>query len=343
MRRAGILAVVLASSAAHANMASPWQEGELVAEPFGPLREIAILRETLALDLRPLALGGPAQVTAVYHVENAGPERSTTLVFVSPRVSGQGAVRLDGAAVESRPLDALAIGRLPLAWRWPAGQGGAREHSPPSGFAFDVTLAPGKHTIAVAYAARAAAAHPHHEVYREHVVDYLLAPARAWGGFGRLEVAVTLPPGWRAQSTPALTRRGDVLERSFDGVPADQLSLVVRRPDPPALLAAVPVAGAALALGCVGLLAWVIGRKTRRLGGGADFVIAVSVTIVGGGLAAALTGIAGFGALAVLDATQLSRSWSYGHAGELLLLVLAAGVLGLVSGGVLYKLARRRP
>ena len=50
---------------------------------------------------------------------------------------------------------------------------------------------------------------------------YVLAPARAWGGFGGLDVEVLLPHGWRAAYTPDLLRNGDMLRRNFDVVPAD--------------------------------------------------------------------------------------------------------------------------
>jgi len=62
---------------------------------------------------------------------------------------------------------------------------------------------------------------------------YVLAPARDWGEFGRLDVVVHVPDGWQAQSTPPLERQQTTLRGSFMGLPADALLVTTRAPVPP--------------------------------------------------------------------------------------------------------------
>ncbi len=57
---------------------------------------------------------------------------------------------------------------------------------------------------------------------------YLLAPARDWGGFDKLDVKVLVPAGWKAASNLNLRRDGDVLRGTFEGIPDDALTLTVR-------------------------------------------------------------------------------------------------------------------
>jgi hypothetical protein len=59
---------------------------------------------------------------------------------------------------------------------------------------------------------------------------YILAPARQWQSFGRLEVSVQLPENWEHGSTPQLERDGDELRGSFDGLPGDALIVSTRAP-----------------------------------------------------------------------------------------------------------------
>ncbi|HEX8959863.1 MAG TPA: hypothetical protein VF770_08575, partial [Solirubrobacterales bacterium] len=112
MRKPLLLALALligalaAPAVAFANMAPPWLPGDVVGEPRGGARSVAIEREALAIDLRPLAAGDPAQVTATYHVRNDGPAQDLSLLFVATGLAGQGrapstSVTLDGVAVPS--------------------------------------------------------------------------------------------------------------------------------------------------------------------------------------------------------------------------------------------------
>ena len=82
----------------------------------------------------------------------------------------------------------------------------------------------------------------------------MLAPARAWDGFGGLDVTVHLPACWAAASRPELARVGDELRGSFDAVPADALALTVAPCDSARAKPICGVAGFILPLGALGLV-----------------------------------------------------------------------------------------
>jgi hypothetical protein len=65
-------------------------------------------------------------------------------------------------------------------------------------------------------------------MYRQFA--YILAPARAWAGFGGLDVTVHVPEEWTVVSTPGLQRDGGVLRGTFTDVPADAIALTLRPP-----------------------------------------------------------------------------------------------------------------
>ena len=69
-------------AAVWANAGPPHRPGRLVGEPNG-LDSMAIKKERLSFDLRPLATAGPALVEAAYEIANTGGERTVDLVFVS--------------------------------------------------------------------------------------------------------------------------------------------------------------------------------------------------------------------------------------------------------------------
>jgi hypothetical protein len=72
--------------------------------------------------------------------------------------------------------------------------------------------------------------HHAHQPTLRHQFAYVLSPARAWAGFGGLEVTVHAPPGWIAALTPTMTRTGDTFKGSYDRLPADAIALTVYAP-----------------------------------------------------------------------------------------------------------------
>ena len=232
--------VAMLATPALANMAPPYMPGDVVGEPRGAAKSVAIEREELALDLRPLAVGAPAQVTATYRVRNDGPAQSLSLVFVAPGLADQRdgpAVWLDGAPV---PSEATTQEVLPDTWQPPKstpGLGGGEDlyYATSSGdnraLGFTLALPPGRHDVRVSYPA-VATAYSGDSPVRYWQLGYVLAPARDWASFGGLDVRVDLPAGWSAASEPAIPRSGDALVGSFDAIPADALALTAQAPVP---------------------------------------------------------------------------------------------------------------
>lgn len=226
--------MILAPVAASANVGPPSWGGQLAGEPAG-ITDIAILREDLVIDLRPLADDGLVAVAATYHLDNRAAARHLDLVFASG--SGRPTefrVTLDARLIATAPLPGAT---LPASWNAPASTplpGGAgelayelRDAAIPVGFTLDVP--PGRHELSIAYTA-SAMRHHHGEPTVLHQFAYVLSPARAWAGFANLDVTVRLPPGWAAGTSPPLTWDHDALHAVFPGVPADAIALTVQAP-----------------------------------------------------------------------------------------------------------------
>jgi hypothetical protein len=230
------LVAAVCASAASANMGPPWIGGRVVAEPDG-MKGVRVLHETLVIDLKPVARGEFAHVEATYRFRNDGPARQLELLFATGANEIAGfAVVLDGTPVPSAPRD---VGELPPSWQPPKTTPGFNgyeiNYGPKLGgsdlktVGFTLAVSPGEHTVRVSYRA------PTSKYMRTYPVAYqqfayVLAPAKSWDGFGKLEVTVHVPEGWAAASEPALTRDGDTLSGTFDGIPADALALTIQAP-----------------------------------------------------------------------------------------------------------------
>ncbi|HKB05554.1 MAG TPA: hypothetical protein VKD90_25240 [Gemmataceae bacterium] len=255
-----------------ANVGPPASGGQLTAEPVG-IKDVAIERETLSIDLRPLAERGRAKVEAVYHLYNHGAERTLDLLFASGSADvADFRVWLDDRPVASAPA---ANATLPESWKAPTqtpGIGGGRvlnyplyRARPISPIAFVVTIPAGRHTLKVAYAADAGEhldGYP--TVYQQFA--YVLAPARSWAGFGGLDVTVQLPAGWHAASAPELSRDGDTLTGHFSDIPADSIALTIQAPAGLAYWSAVFGSIGLLVVAAIAgiYLCWRLGRTKGR-------------------------------------------------------------------------------
>ncbi len=328
---------------ASANMANPVQTGDPVGEPSGDLQAIAIAREDLRLDLRPLAADQPALVDATYQVRNVGGTTPTDLLFVAPALAETGAgVWLDGSAL---PFQRTRPATLPPSWQPPAttpGIAGADlpYQTPTAGaLLFAITLPPGVHQIRVHYSARATA-YSDGSPTRYWQIGYVLAPARQWASFGQLAVSVNLPPGWLAASRPVLTRGGDDLTGAFDGIPAAALALTVQSPPPRIVQRGPQIAvGGFLAALLVGLLGGVTLRRAKRR---SLWLLPIAV-VVGAGWALSTAGAETM--VGVVPAAQ--RAWTYGYdqvpASEASWAALAAGIIVVHGSAWLVGRAARRP
>jgi hypothetical protein len=249
------------------NSAPPFRDGSLAVEPNG-VRDVIIKRETLTLDMRPLADAKPVLVEALYLLDCKKAIDKVDLVFIAgSETTSAFEVTLDDqkVATSRRPVKDLEKD-LPVQWRPPHTTPGINSESvqyhtatPSFLWSFQLSLTPGEHRLRVRYEAVAASYRGKSPaIYWQ--LAYVLAPAREWGEFGGLDVTVYLPERWHAASQPLLTREGDTLVGRFDSLPADSLALTVQYPPP------------------VG--------ETKT--GGLDLV---SVTLVGGLVVCLLTGV----------------------------------------------------
>ncbi|HTU16980.1 MAG TPA: hypothetical protein VMG10_02860 [Gemmataceae bacterium] len=243
----GVFLSSLLPSIAWANIGPQWL-GDRTAEPLG-LKGVAIIREKLTIDLRPLSTVQPVEVEAIYHLNNSGSAKKLALLFITG-VTGVSdfEVRLDGRLVQSRrvpPEEQLSRrGELPKSWQPPDDMPGidsevGRSHShrrleDAILLAFVLELPPGRSTLSARYRARAYGEDEDYPTVT-WLFPYILAPAREWQSFGGLDVTVYLPETWQFKSKPDLEREGGVLRGRFTTLPADCLALAVRTPMGPEL------------------------------------------------------------------------------------------------------------
>ena len=57
--------------------------GNYGSDPQGGVKGIAITRQTLTIDLRPLMVPEPVHVEAIYYLNNPGPAKNLALLFVA--------------------------------------------------------------------------------------------------------------------------------------------------------------------------------------------------------------------------------------------------------------------
>jgi hypothetical protein len=343
----------LAAAPAHANVGPPMLGGDLVAEPTG-LETIDVASETLEIDLRPLAQAQPARISATYQLDNRGQGREVELMFVtlSPRVSSF-EVTLNGEYIEpnTQLIDATS---LPAAWQPPAqtpGLNGAAINYFPSGKVnsevavalFKPDIPAGPSTLTVRYEAEAVRYMGGGLPTDQWQLAYSLAPARSWASFGQLDVSVLAPPGWQVAAEPPLTRQGDALSGTFNGVPADAIALTTRAPEPalyriaafvlPGLLVVILAGGLAALL----RLGWLRGR-----GGKGVVLAALGLALLWAALVL-IIGMAGVlvppGLLPPLQANDYGYERAFTVIGVVVLAGLAAivGFAGAVVAGLLAR------
>ena len=198
----------------------------------------------------------PIDVSVAYSITNSGPAREIALIFASGAPSTAGfSATLNGRPIAAQPATDVAV---PAEWQPPATTPGLNgkdliyldpardtfdaqqvepwghypriaERSATSSYAFTATIPAGDSVLAVRYQAEPQQHRSggYTDQLKSYQFAYVLAPARAWDGFGDLDVTVHLPACWAAASRPELARAGDELRGSFDAVPADALALTV--------------------------------------------------------------------------------------------------------------------
>jgi hypothetical protein len=254
----------------------PRSWGDIVTEPWG-LKDIAIVHEQLTIDLRPLADADPVRVEVTYYFFNTGKAKKLGLLFVSGEAGvSDFEASLDGKSIATRTLSKEELqqhwSRFPAGWAPPYRCPGfernevycvlaERIQSVP--VSLDLELPAGLSTFRARYRARACGTGEGNHPVVTWQLPYVLSPARAWGGFGALEVLVLVPDGWEAKSTPVFMRDGSTLRGHFDGLPADALMLATRSPVPATYWRSFWYLGAGYVLVWLfgGIACWHVGRS----------------------------------------------------------------------------------
>ena len=327
---------LLAPTVLAANEANPIRPGAPVGEPAGGLESMVIEREVLRLDLRPLADVKPAIVDATYEIRNLGKKQSVELIFVAGREADGWEVTVDGVRVPVR-IAADGAATLPATWRPPRttphpweGEALAYSVAQARTVRFAVTIDTARHTIRVRYAARATM-HAGDSPTVFWQLGYVLATARQWAGFHRLETTVLVPAGWRAASRPRLTRDGDTLSGQWNQLPADALSLTIQAPPPSAPLRTVlfPIGLLVVGVGSCLVLGRAAGRWLGRRGRGSVWALPLSLVLaIGWGIGGALLTISLPTAMKAAAGAQ--ASWTYGQ-GTMFLAILTGPVSFLIA------------
>ncbi len=351
-----LIGVAASVGIASANMASPLVPGDPLGEPSGDLKDMIIERETLSIDTRPLdgvrTENTPARaaVEAEYRFRNDGGARRLKLIFVAnalnPQTQGppKGSVEFDGKEI---PFETGSEAKLPEPWKAPLqtpsltrSAGLPYESNEVSTLGFTLDVPPGPHTLRVRYSAEPTT-YSAGDPTLAWQLGYVLAPARRWGGFGKLDVTVHVPPGWRAEAAPALSRKGDVLTGSFDGIPADALGLTVQAPPPEAMPYPMIAWIGGLAL-CPLLGAW-IGRSLGRRGRSVGWAVPAGMLLgIGWGIAAVLASVAQTEALKQAAGSQAARPYGYGAAFLAFGAIPCCFFLGLAFTQIAAVIAHRR-
>lgn len=345
----GALLVLAAPAVLLANMADPYRPGDAIGEPSAELAGLVVEHESLRVDLR------EQTVEAVYTVRNDSTAREVALEFLALGLvevlydsigvpvleGGEGlgyTVEIDGRPVEAEAVRSLLV---PSAWvtgdvRTPEIGGGFARYQtriPPvygaapedtvrvaPGFRFRLLVPEGQSTVRVAYPVELARYDDPSHPSALHQFAYSLAPARRWGGVGRLDVEVLLPPGVEVASTPTLAREGDRLTASFDGIPADVLTVAFRDPAPVTFRLGPVLAWvwAALCL-LVAPAVWAKRRGRSRV-----------LPSLGRALLAGVAAVAGFAAFMLLATAGSETAYGYGLVFGLFFLALPGVGIGMI-------------
>ncbi|BAY81961.1 hypothetical protein NIES267_14390 [Calothrix parasitica NIES-267] len=222
-----VLLSLIIPEAVNANMANPWQGEHLIGEPTGDFRNLGIVWEKLNFDLRPLNDFGESTVTAIYQIRNDGEQIPVELLFVSPGIK-TGKVTLDGKTIAA---ETVKNPKLPPNWeppsRVPTSGGGSIRYfvnkSINSALKFKPTIPQGEHQIQVKYVV--APSSYDYSIYKDYQVVYILAPAKNWAFFKRLDVEIKIPENWKVTTSLPMKRTGNILKANFNKIPADNLAI----------------------------------------------------------------------------------------------------------------------
>ena len=233
-----LLLVSFPVSRCHANLSGPWKGGQLLLDVEG-VKDIAIVRETLRIDLRPLEQRGMIQITATYVIDHPLPPKSLPLTFITGVQSVSGIK----CSLNGTPLafTTRQVVDMPVSWKPPNQTPGfvpderllysrSVTDTQHQWILFTVPLQTGRQNIEVTYEVEAGEYYAERYTAKFWQTAYILAPARTWKSFGGLDLEVLAPDNWQVKSNLALVNQGQRWTASFDALPADYLALTTQHP-----------------------------------------------------------------------------------------------------------------
>lgn len=252
-----LCAIILSVSILWANMAAPPtpETAKSVGELF--IKEnVAIQQEDLVIDLKNRDV---AQVSATYFINNQKKIEDLELVFVAEGLlENNFEVMLNNQKVSTKLEE---ITQMPTSWLAPdsvlvssnryipyyhAGyqpsdtlsqryRKSQATNKKPQNIFFKLTLLEGKNEIKVKYKAKTNRFFDKNNITFLSEFVYILSPAKNWQSFSRLNVKILLPVGYNATNNLGLKYSDNeknptlnpIIEKSFDSIPADYLSVVL--------------------------------------------------------------------------------------------------------------------
>jgi hypothetical protein len=238
MRCIVFLTLLMSVTNCWGNLSGPWKGGQLSIDVEG-IKDVAITREKLRIDLRPLEQGHKIKITAVYEIEYAQAPRELSLTFISGAESVESVKCLfNGQQVK---FSTSQVRSMPAHWQPPEYTPGFVPHEEMlysrrindyghEWINFSIPLKPGQHNIEVSYEVEAGAYYALKHTARFWQTAYILAPARQWKSFGGLDLEVLAPDGWQVRSNLSLANQGEKWVASFEALPADFIALTTVHP-----------------------------------------------------------------------------------------------------------------
>lgn len=254
------------------------------SEPSG-LQNIRIVSERLTIDLRGCDGSDVApsttdsfmkqpvgKVEAVYSLHNRGLEQEVHLVFAAGALIERDAIHV---SINKKPVPVLQSKANNPNWAAIIRKSGINRQNGPywyppyeaTNFSVRLKIPAGFSTLRADF--RTLVGNDRSTLPTCHwEFIYLLAPARDWGAFDKLEAKVLIPPGWKAESNLDLQRNGDILSGTFDRIPDDSLNLAIRMPPEPILEHIEEVRRltwlvVAASVPMIFFATWIFGRKIR--------------------------------------------------------------------------------
>ena len=203
---------------------SPYLSGDLIGEPIGNFRHLAIIHEKLDFDFRSLNNSKYGIVKATYQIRNDREQTPLELLFVSRQIK-ENSFTLDGKTV---PAEIVKEPKLPDTWKPPQRISGVGGYST----SYDVSnhlrsvwkikpiIAPGEHLLQVEYLAVPSGYAYQYHYYNYHIA-YLLTHVKNRDFSKGLEIEVKLPKKWQVTTSLPMNNVDNVLKASFNKIPAD--------------------------------------------------------------------------------------------------------------------------